>query len=490
MLDVQPAATKRMNRRTSSEKRTERRGRIATVALVMVMLAGVSLAFLYALPRVGALGTSGEGHSQGSAQPAPRGNVYYVSPSGNDTDGTSWTTAWKTFSTIKWSMLRPGATLYLDGGANGVTYTSTLDVGSSGTASAPISIQVSSESAHNGLVRIFGGRSTPLPYCGQKDYHYQTDQVGANGIVFGNASHVVIDGGRWDGLAVYGHNGDGVVFRGGESYDTLRNVEVYDNGTAQQDSAGAWSTDAAGVRPRGRHLTFDQVNVHDNGQDAFQSNGPLNDIVIQHSWLHFARENPLQPSGSAFNTPCTHQDGLQIYGGGHQSGVTVQDSVLGPGLMEGLMLGDTGANISSVTVSNTLVINGAHNGLIGYAGQTQNNWTIDHVTVFMNNREDALSWVGNLSRVTTSIFYGGGFYLPYGVAVSAGNCTWHTTGAGSDRIKGQVADPLFKTDVIGLGPRPSLTTQARADFALQDVTPCAGAGSSITSVGMLVATAK
>jgi hypothetical protein len=65
--------------------------------------------------------------------------------------------------------------------------------------------------------------------------------------------------------------------------------------------------------------------VHDNGQDAFQSGGPLNDITIHHSWLHFDRENPLQPAGSAFNAPCTHQDGLQIYGGGDQSGVTIRD---------------------------------------------------------------------------------------------------------------------------------------------------------------------
>jgi hypothetical protein len=156
--------------------------------------------------------------------------------------------------------------------------------------------------------------------------------------------------------------------------------------------------------------------------------------------------------------------------------------------MQGLMLGDVSANVRSVTVANSLVINGAHNGLIGHPDQTQNNWTIDHVTVFMNTQQDALSWVGNDSRVTTSIFYGGGFYLPRGLAVSKGNCLWRTTGD-SHPIKGQVVDPLFKTDVGRFGPSPSLNTQARADFALQNSTPCPGAGSSITSIKELIATA-
>jgi hypothetical protein len=156
--------------------------------------------------------------------------------------------------------------------------------------------------------------------------------------------------------------------------------------------------------------------------------------------------------------------------------------------MQGLMLGDVGANVRSVTVSNSLVINGSHNGLIGHPAQTQDNWTVDQVTVFMNTRQDALSWVGNDSTVTTSIFYGGGFYLPRGLAVSEGNCLWRTSGD-SGPIKGQVVDPLFKTDVRSFGPSPSLNTQARADFALQASTPCPGAGSSITSIKELVATA-
>jgi hypothetical protein len=40
----------------------------------------------------------------------------------------------------------------------------------------------------------------------------------------------------------------------------------------------------------------------------------------------------------------------------------------------------------------------------------------------MNTRQDALSWVGNDSTVTTSIFYGGGFTC-LGLAVSKGTAS-------------------------------------------------------------------
>lgn len=146
------------------------------------------------------------------------------------------------------------------------------------------------------------------------------------------------------------------------------------------------------------------------------------------------------------------------------------------------------ATIHDVTVRNSLVINGAHNGLIGDPGQTQNNWTIDHTTVFMNASENALSWTGNNASVTNSIVYGGGFYLPTGLAVSGGNCQWNTR-AGSTQIKGLTANPLFNTNVSGFGAFPSLTTQASADFGLQTITPCPGVGSSMTSVAMLISTA-
>ena len=481
-----------MGRQTRFRGRTGRPGRaLIVVALVLAGLGGLLLSLLMLGPATSALTALGPNAKTAySPTPGPvgTGKIYYVSPGGNDGDGLSWAHAWNSLETIKWPVMRPGDTLLLDGGSSSITYTSTLVVSKSGTALAPITIRVSSEIGHSGRVLIFGGRSTPLPYCGQTGYSYQTSGVRLHGIIFNSATHVVIDGGKWDGLAVYGHDSDGVLFSGGESQDTLRNAEVYYNGSANVDAAGAWSTDAAGIRALGSHLTFDLVDVHDNGQDAFQSGGPLNYITIHHSWLHVARENPLQPAGSAFNTPCTHQDGLQIYAGGMQSFVTIRDSVLGPGLMEGVMLGDVDANISSVTISDSLVINGAHNGLIGHPGQTQNNWQIDHVTVFMNAPQDALSWVGNNASVTESIFYGGGFHLPDGLAVSAGNCLWKT-GAGSIQIKGLTANPLFKANVGGFGAFPSLTTQASADFGLQAITPCPGVGSSMTSVARLITTA-
>ena len=52
-----------------------------------------------------------------------------ITASGN---GTSWATAWKRFSNIAWSSIRPGDTLYISGGGSGKTYTGGMRVYSSG----------------------------------------------------------------------------------------------------------------------------------------------------------------------------------------------------------------------------------------------------------------------------------------------------------------------------------------------------------------------
>ena len=76
-----------------------------------------------------------------------------VSSSGN---GTSWTNAWKDFNNINWSLIKPGDTLYISGGAASQTYNQTLSVGASGTSGNPITIRVGQDSGHNGQVIISG----------------------------------------------------------------------------------------------------------------------------------------------------------------------------------------------------------------------------------------------------------------------------------------------------------------------------------------------
>src|SRR6266699_85933 len=173
-------------------------------------------------------------------------HTYYVSKTGSNADGLSWATAWNELSQINWSVVQPGDTILLDGGSSQMVYTTTLTIGKSGTQGSPITIERATETGRNGKVVIFGGRSTSLPYCGQQNYTYQTNGVTNHGIVFGANSWIVIDGMSWDGIALYGHNNDGVVFTSASSNDTVRNMEIYDNGDAAQGGSG-WSPNQKGV---------------------------------------------------------------------------------------------------------------------------------------------------------------------------------------------------------------------------------------------------
>lgn len=81
------------------------------------------------------------------------GSTYYldssVAKSGN---GTSWAAAWKNFSNI--TGLHAGDVVNISGGTTGQTYTTGQFLSASGTSGNPITYQVATDSAHDGLVTI------------------------------------------------------------------------------------------------------------------------------------------------------------------------------------------------------------------------------------------------------------------------------------------------------------------------------------------------
>src|SRR5262245_32137390 len=92
-----------------------------------------------------------------SAQTTTTGQVFYVSRRGSNGDGRTWATAWNELNQIRWSVIQPGATIYIDGGTTSIQYTTTLTVGKSGTSTAPIRILRSPTAGRNGQVIFFGG---------------------------------------------------------------------------------------------------------------------------------------------------------------------------------------------------------------------------------------------------------------------------------------------------------------------------------------------
>lgn len=406
--------------------------------------------------------------------------TFYVSKLGNNSAGTSWATAWNELDQINWAVIRPGDRILLDGGASQMIYKSTLTLSKSGTPGHPITIQVANVAGRNGKVVIFGGRSKPLPYCGQIQYEFETKNVRNVGVLI-NAAWLIIDGQKWQGLSIYGHNAWGIRLNPGAGNITLRNLEIYDNGFATQELDG-WYPNSPGLRIAGPNITLERVLIHDNGQDAIQSgngNNGLANFTIRQSWLANLRQHPTV--AESFNW-CTHTDGIQIFDGGSLSGFLIENTIIGPGFTNGVNMGQqlepSGVNAvtNNVTFRDVLFMKPADNGIMGHPTTKPKGWLLDHVTAHCpNTKWNCLFLEGSEHRVSNSIIFGARLYLPDGLDQTSGNCQWQSEGF----QLGQIVEFKF-VDVDHSDPF------SLDDYTLLPHSPCTGAGSRLTSVAQLL----
>jgi len=178
---------------------------------------------------------------------ASQQGVYYVSKSGNNGDGRSWSSAWNELDQIDWRVIQAGATILIDGGQNEMVYYTTLKVTKSGTEKNPIVIQLADEAGRSGKAVFNGGRGATLPYCGQSSYTDNARNAREKGIIIDNQSWVVIDGTKWSGITIYQYMRSGLFLDRGSSHITVRNMEIYDNGEAKRQSNG-WTSGRPGIR--------------------------------------------------------------------------------------------------------------------------------------------------------------------------------------------------------------------------------------------------
>jgi hypothetical protein len=390
-----------------------------------------------------------------------------------------------------------------------MTYTTTLSIGTSGTSTDPITIQMSDEPGRNGTVRIFGRRATPLGYCGQTGYVLSS--ANDAGIYLSGRSHIVVDGRKWGGIKIYGHNRTGIqLYHWGVQTDlTFRNIEVFDNGTFS-----GMNPDGEGVNPVGTYLTFDRMLVHDNGQDAFQTcyMGELSHVTIQRSWLFNQRPHPNKP-GDVFNE-CTHSDGLQYCTQAVSSDLVVEDSIIGPGFMQGFILGhfatDRNSKINNVTLRDDLLVShhgeSANAGLIvpsvNYApGNIPSGYILDHVTVVRDINTcveqgqpagncPSATWQsiglhGSGHSVAHSIFYGGTSMDVTDSPTASGNYNWRVADSANVATE---ADPAFvdgEFDGVSGDPTSADTHFAEFDFTITNPLIPQGVGSSIHTLADL-----
>jgi len=414
-----------------------------------------------------------------------------VSPNGNGTDGSSWAKAFKDTSSIDWSSIPKGATIYLDGGSSRCPV-SPYDFAPSspnpgvncGTRYSPftigqddVTILRSTDAGHDGTVVIDGGRDTPLPYCGQKTY--SAAKGAAYGIDLDGHTGVVIDGQDRSGIVVRGaQNG---VNMGTGGHDTLRNMELFDNGYPTTVSGG-YNSDGNDILLNGANNTYDRLLVHDGGQDEVHSYASASSEAgsdFTNSWFGAMREDPLSP-GEPFNDDqvsgsfnCTHADGVQIFApGSTMSGLTFDHDVFGPGVNQGLYPSDggTGTTFNNVAVSNTLFLDVASHNFI--TDNAVKGWSFDHVTIFATQGGSEIPGDGT-SSMTSSVKYGG-YWSDSGTKWTDSADIWY----GGDSAPGSQKNPDFASAPTGSLPGFAALRSA-------DLTPtcsgCSGIGSPITS---------
>lgn len=413
-------------------------------------------------------------------------DTFYISKDGDNSDGTSWSNAWRELDQVDWSKITPGTTLVIDGGSSEMVYRTTMLIENvHGTVENPITIKLSDENGRNGQAVIFGGRSTPLPYCDQDDYDFEEIGVNSYGFYLDNSSHIIIDGGKRSGIVVYGHNSNGMRFNSNTANITTRHLEIYDNGFAKQ-SGGTSDPDGAGVRLGGPNHVFEKMIVHDNGQDAFQSGSGqapnfntsnLGNLTIRDSWLYNGRSHPTVNESSNY---CSHTDGLQIFNGTTVSDILIEGSIIGPGFTNSLILGQTptsgglSAVVNNVTIRDVLFMKPADNNIRGYARTKPENWVIENTTSYCPQTKGHCIYIeGDNHTVTNSIFVEAAVTFPDTLDNMSGNCQWDASGV----LIGLETDPQF-ADVDGSDM-----------FSLDDYTVgnsnCAG--STITTVDQLLA---
>jgi hypothetical protein len=451
-----------------------------------------------------------------------QGTTWYVSRHGDGTVGTSWATAWTELSKIDWSVINPGDRIVIDGGATpcrsnyplgatniappgkdcGMVYRTPLVVHDSGRGGEPITIALSKSPKHDGTAILFGGRSTPLPYCDQKQYS-AVGQARSAGITIPGHSHIVIDGTHRSGIMVYGAKTGVDLHSDRTSYVTLRNLELFDNGTYGRWAHG-YMTDGEGISLAGRNIVIDRDLIHDNGQDAIQDTDtgvantghrPMANISVTNSWLYERREHPIF-RGYGFNSgsqevaaqDCTHVDGLQVWGGGlRQHAMNFGHDIFGPYLAQGVYPGDDNvASFDDVRVTNSLFLNVLDHSIIGAHiasdHSTPHGWRLSNDTSYMTDRpppgldtHGSVDLAGTGHTVTNSLFYNGYFYAP-GIKNAHGNIWWR-----GDPVPGaRHRQPKFKGS-LPAGNAPSYYTLAELNLT-PTCGACAGVGSSLHNV--------
>jgi hypothetical protein len=366
---------------------------------------------------------------------------FYVSPSGDNTDGRSWANAWSDLDRINWNVVQPGDTIILDGGASQQIYSTTLTIGKSGLPDTPITVRLSDEPGHDGKVIIDGGLTYwPCQATGPSPYT-QNPPPGTRpyGLDLNGQSWIVVDGVKWGGIEIRNHNITGVRFHKA-THVRLANLHIHHN--TYPDVA-----DGPGISISGDSILLEKLEINNNGQDAIQG-GDLTNFVLQDSYLH--------------DHYCSHPDGIQLYRGQNRN-ITIQRNVFTTGFLQAIFLGEQNPDLNSTTSDVHIFYNVIHNTRYGIVSNHMGNqnWQVFNNTI-VDMDYDGISLYASAGgmEVRNNILYNGGYNIQNGV--ESNNIFYKT--------------PYFPGGQGSLNLDPQFVDKANGDYQLQASSPAINAG--------------
>lgn len=302
-------------------------------------------------------------------------NVWYLQaarlPAGPASpDGRSIDSAWRKVSQVDFSRMEPWDELRIGSGVYAGMLRPSVDY-----------VQIKPLATARDPIVFDGGRSARLPECGQATW--QSPDLGDDyAFWIEGVTGVVVDGGPQRLIEIRNYRYGGIRLEPSSRAVSLKSLKIFENGSAIAELSG-WRPARPGIVVGGADHRFIDLIVRDNGEDAIQSHyspqNNLRNLLVSGSWVHNSRLHSRQ-SGLPYNH-CTHTDGLQIYSGGLVLDVTVVDSVIGPNVTNGVILGDkgTGAQVNYVTIRNSSFVGITDNAYLDNSpGALQFGWRVEN----------------------------------------------------------------------------------------------------------------